>query len=71
MYDWQLEREEVQHRMQWKLMEEEWSWEEEKITARIGSMLMGMGMGTGMDMVDADAMVQCQQEEDWMMEEPS
>ncbi len=34
-------------------------------------MLMGMGMGTGMGMDDEDGMMQCQQEEDWMMEEPS
>jgi hypothetical protein len=24
-YNWQLEREEVQHKMRWKMMEEEWS----------------------------------------------
>jgi hypothetical protein len=70
-YNWQLEREEAQHRMRWKMMEEEQSWEEERIVARIGVMLMGMGMGTDMDMDDADPMMQRQQEEDWMMEEPS
>jgi hypothetical protein len=57
--------------MWWKMMEEERSWEEERITARIGVMLMGMGMGTGMGMDNANTMMQHQQEEDWMMEEPS
>jgi hypothetical protein len=75
MYNQQLEREEAQRRMQWKMMEEERSWEEERIAARIGVMLgvmlMGMSMGTGMGMNNADAMMRRQQEEDWMMEEPS
>ncbi len=57
--------------MQWKMMEDEWSWEEERITARIGTMLMGIGMGTGMGMDDADTMMRRLQEEDRMMEEPS
>jgi hypothetical protein len=34
-------------------------------------MLMGMGMGTDMGMDNADAVMQCQQEEDRMMQEPS
>ncbi len=59
-YNWQLEREEVQRRMRWKMMEEEWSWEEERIAARIAAMLMGMGMGTDMGMGNADAMMQSQ-----------
>ncbi len=70
-YNWQLEREEAQCRMQWKMMEEERSWEEESIAARIRVMLMGMDMGTGMGMDDMDAMMQRQQEEDWMIEESS
>jgi membrane protease subunit (stomatin/prohibitin family) len=53
------------------MMEEEWSWEEERIKARIAAMLMGMGMGTDMGMDNADAVMQCQQEEDRMMQEPS
>jgi hypothetical protein len=59
MYNWQLEREEAQGRMQWKMMmmEEELLWEDEKIAARIGAMLMGMGMGMGMGMDDTDAMM--------------
>jgi hypothetical protein len=56
MYDWQLEREVAQHRMRWKMMEEEQSWEEERLAARIAVMLMGMGMGTDMGMGHADAM---------------
>ncbi len=59
-YDWQLEREEAQRRMRWKIMEEEWSWEEERITARITAMLMGIGMGTDIGMGDVDAMIQSQ-----------
>ena len=59
-YNWQLEREEAQHRMRWKMMEEEWLWEEERITSRITTMLMGMGMGMDMGMGKADAMVQSQ-----------
>ncbi len=59
-YNCQLEREEVQHRMQWKMMEEEWSWEEERITARIATMLMGMGMGMDMGMGNTNAMMQSQ-----------
>ncbi len=46
--------------MQWKMMEEEWLWEEERIAARIVAMLMGMGMGTDMGMGDADAIMQSQ-----------
>jgi hypothetical protein len=57
-YNWQLEREEAQHRMRWKMMEEEWSWEEERIAARITEMLMGMGMVTNMGMGNADTMMQ-------------
>jgi hypothetical protein len=53
MYDWQLEREEAQHRMRWKMMEEERLWDKERITA----MLMEMDMGTGMGMGDMDAMM--------------
>ena len=60
MYNWQLESEEALHRMQWKMMEEEWSWEEEMIAVRITAMLMGMGMGTDMGMDNADAMMQSQ-----------
>jgi hypothetical protein len=45
---------------QWKMMDEEWSWEEERIAARITAMLMGMGMGTDMGMGDAEAMMQSQ-----------
>ncbi len=59
-YNWQLEREEVQRRMQWKMMEEEWSWEEERIAARIVAMLMGMGMGMDMGMGNKNAMMQSQ-----------
>ncbi len=59
-YNWQLERKEAQHRMRWKMMEEEWSWEEERIAARIVVMLMGMSMGTDMGMGNADAMMQSQ-----------
>ncbi len=59
-YNWQLERKEAQHRMRWKMMEEEWSWEEERIVARIVAMLMGMGMGMDMGMGNADAMMQSQ-----------
>jgi hypothetical protein len=43
--------------MHWKMMDEEWLWEEERITARITAMLMGMGMGTDMGMGNADAMM--------------
>jgi hypothetical protein len=43
--------------MQWKMMEEERLWEEERIAARIGVMLMGMGMGTGMGMDNTDVMM--------------
>ena len=71
MYDWQPEREVAQRRMRWKMMEEEWSWEEERIKARIAAMLIGMGKGTDMVMDNADAVMQCQQEEDRMMQEPS
>ena len=46
--------------MRWKMMEEERSWEEERIKARIASMLMGMGMGMDMGMGKADAMMQSQ-----------
>jgi hypothetical protein len=46
--------------MQWKMMDEEWSWEEERITARIMAMLIGMGMGTDMGMGNTDAMMQSQ-----------
>ncbi len=56
-YNWQLEREEVQRRMRWKIMEEECSWEEERIAVRIAAMLMGMGMGTDMGMGNTDAMM--------------
>ncbi len=56
-YDRQLEREVVQGRMWWKMMEEEWSWEEERIKARIAAMLMGMGMGTDMGMDNADVVM--------------
>jgi hypothetical protein len=59
-YDWQLEREEAQRRMRCKMMEEEWSWEEERIVARIMAMLKGMGMGTDMGIGNADAMMQSQ-----------
>jgi hypothetical protein len=47
--------------MRWKMMEEERSWEEERIAAKITAMLMGMGigMGSGMGMDDADVMIQC------------
>jgi hypothetical protein len=71
MYDWQLERKVAQHRMQWKMMEEERLWEEERIVARIVVMLMGMGMGMDMGMDNADAVMQCQQDGDRMMQEPS
>ncbi len=70
-YDWQPEREVAQRRMRWRMMEEEWSWEEERIKTRIAGMLIGMGMGTDMGMDNADAVIQCQQEEDRMMQEPS
>jgi hypothetical protein len=40
------------------MMEEEGSWEEERITARIMAMLMGMGMGMDMGMDNADTMMQ-------------
>jgi hypothetical protein len=46
--------------MRCKMMEEEWSWEEERIMARITAMLMGMGMGTDMGMGNKDAMMQSQ-----------
>jgi hypothetical protein len=46
--------------MRWKMMDEELSWEEERIMARIMPMLMGMGMGTDMGMGNADAMMQSQ-----------
>ena len=46
-------------------------WGKEWIAVWIAAMLMGMGMGTYMGMGDSDAMVQSQQEEDRMMEEPS
>ena len=59
-YDWQPEREVAQRRMRWKMMEEEWLWEEERITSRITTMLMGMGMGMDMGMGKADAMMQSQ-----------
>ncbi len=59
-YSWQLEREEAQVRMWWKMMDEEWLWEEERIAARIAVMLIGMGMGTDMCMGDMDAMMQSQ-----------
>jgi hypothetical protein len=71
MNDWQLERKEVQRRMRWKMMEEEQSWEEERITAGITVRLMGMGMGTDMGMDNANAVMQHQQNEDRMMEELS
>ena len=46
-YDRQLEREEAQRRMRWKMMEEERSWEEERMSAmRMGAMPPGM-MGSG------------------------
>ncbi len=70
-YDRQLEREVAQRRMRWKMMEEEWSWEEERIKARIAAMLMGMGMGTEMGMDNADRVKRCWQEEGRMMQEPS
>ncbi len=60
MYNWHLRREEAQCRMRWKMMEEEWLWEEERITSRITIMLMGMGMGMDMGMRKADAMMQSQ-----------
>ncbi len=59
-YNWQLEREEAQHRMGWKMMEEEWSWEEERIAARIATMLKGMGIGMDMGMGNTNAMMQSQ-----------
>jgi hypothetical protein len=40
------------------MMEEKWSREEERIMARIATMLMGMDMGTDMGMGNADAMMQ-------------
>ncbi len=40
------------------MMEEEWSWEEERIVARITAMLMGMGMVRNMGMGNADTMMQ-------------
>jgi hypothetical protein len=46
--------------MQWKMMEEEWSWEEERIVARIVAMLMEMGMDMDMGMGNADATMQSQ-----------
>jgi hypothetical protein len=55
----------------WMMMEKEWSWEEERIAARIDAMLMRMGIGMDMGMGNADAMMQSQYEEDRMMEEPS
>jgi hypothetical protein len=58
MCNWQLEREEALHKMQWKMMEEERSWEEERITARTAALMMGMSMGTDMGMGNADAMMQ-------------
>jgi hypothetical protein len=42
------------------MMEEEWLWEEERITSRIMTMLMGMGMGMDMGMGKADTMMQSQ-----------
>jgi hypothetical protein len=36
-----------------------------------GAMLMGMGMGMVMGMDNADAVMQCWQEEGRMMQEPS
>jgi hypothetical protein len=57
--------------MRWKMTEEERSWEEERIKARIAVMLMGMGMGTDMGMDNADTVMQCRQEEGRMMQEPS
>ncbi len=59
-YNWQLEREVAQYRVRWKMMEEEWTWEEERIAARIAAMLMGMGMGMDMGMGNVDAMMQSQ-----------
>jgi hypothetical protein len=53
------------------MMEEERSWEEERIKARIAAMLMGMGMGTDMGMDNVDVVMQCWQEEGRMMQEPS
>ncbi len=53
------------------MMEEERLWEEERIKARIAAMLMGKGMGTDVGMDNADAVMQCRQGEDRMMEEPS
>ncbi len=70
-YGWQLEREVAQDRMRWKMMEEERSWEEERIAARIVAMLMGMGMGTDMSMDNADAVMRRQQDEDKILQEPS
>ncbi len=58
-YNKQLERKVAQHRMQWKMMEEIWSWEEERIKARIAAMLMGMGMGTDIGMDNVNAVMQC------------
>jgi hypothetical protein len=66
-YDRQLEMEEAQRRMRYKMMEEERSWREEE---RINAMRMGMGpmdMGMGMDMDDPDAMMRRRMEEDRMM----
>ncbi len=70
-YNQQLEREVAQCRMRWKVMEEERSWEEERIKARNGVMLMGMGMGMDMSMDNEDAVMQCWQKEGRMMQEPS
>jgi hypothetical protein len=42
------------------MMEEEWSWEEERIAARIATMLKGMGMGMDMGMGNTNAMMQSQ-----------
>jgi hypothetical protein len=46
--------------MGWKMMDEKWWWEEERIVARITTMLMGMGMGTDMGMSDANTMMRSQ-----------
>ena len=59
-YNWQPEREEVQLTMWWMMIEEQWSWEEERITVWIAAMLMRIGMGTDMGMGSADAMMQSQ-----------
>ena len=61
-YNWQTKREVAQRRMRRKMLEEERSWEEE----RIAVMCVGVGMSTGVDMRvgNVEAMMQHCQEED-------